>query len=161
MWVVFDFGSGSTYRGASGATTGWTSSNLRGVTGTAQPVNTVSANIFLTGVKLEIGSVATPFNRQSLAKIMADCQRYYAITAGHVLTTAASANCYGVSNCSFPVTMRAAPTVNLSAAGNDLNINASGVMTDNITNAGLRFFCASAAAGTLQSSRNILANAEL
>ena len=31
----------------------------------------------LTGVKLEIGSVATPFNRQSLAKSMADCQRYY------------------------------------------------------------------------------------
>ena len=28
----------------------------------------------LTGVKLEIGSVATPFNRQSLAKSIADCQ---------------------------------------------------------------------------------------
>ena len=36
----------------------------------------------MTGVKLEIGSVATPFNRQSLAKSMADCQRYYEITAG-------------------------------------------------------------------------------
>jgi hypothetical protein len=31
----------------------------------------------LTRVKLEIGSTATPFNRQSLAKSMADCQRYY------------------------------------------------------------------------------------
>ena len=31
----------------------------------------------MTGVKLEIGSVATPFNRQSPAKSMADCQRYY------------------------------------------------------------------------------------
>ena len=39
---------------------------------------------FLTGVKLEIGSVATPFNRQSLAKSMADCQRYYQIN-GDVL----------------------------------------------------------------------------
>ena len=31
----------------------------------------------VTGVKLEIGSVATPYNRQSLTKSMADCQRYY------------------------------------------------------------------------------------
>lgn len=31
----------------------------------------------ISNVKLEIGSVATPFNRQSLAKSMADCQRYY------------------------------------------------------------------------------------
>ena len=31
----------------------------------------------LTRVKLEIGSVATPFNRQSLAKSLNDCRRYY------------------------------------------------------------------------------------
>ena len=40
-------------------------------------VATNGATLALTGVKLEIGSVATPFNRQSLAKSMADCQRYY------------------------------------------------------------------------------------
>ncbi len=34
----------------------------------------------LMNVKLEIGAIATPFNRQSLAKTMADCQRYYAKT---------------------------------------------------------------------------------
>ena len=31
----------------------------------------------ITGVKLEIGAVATPYNRQSLVKSLADCQRYY------------------------------------------------------------------------------------
>ena len=40
-------------------------------------VATNGAAFTVTGVKLEIGSVATPFNRQSLAKSMADCQRYY------------------------------------------------------------------------------------
>ena len=33
----------------------------------------------VTRVKLESGSVATPYNRQSLAKSMADYQRYYQI----------------------------------------------------------------------------------
>ena len=47
------------------------------MTGSVNVVATNGATFYVTGVKLEIGSVATPFNRQSLAKSMADCQRYY------------------------------------------------------------------------------------
>ena len=50
---------------------------IMGATGTASIVATNGAGFYVTGVKLEIGSVATPYNRQSLAKSMADCQRYY------------------------------------------------------------------------------------
>ena len=42
-------------------------------------------------VKFEIGSVATPFNRQSLAKSMADCQRYWQQVRGHVRFYASNA----------------------------------------------------------------------
>ena len=49
-----------------------------GATGARQRCRAPTARrSIVTGVKLEIGSVATPFNRQSLAKSMADCQRYY------------------------------------------------------------------------------------
>ena len=72
--VAFELGGGSTYRGAAGA---WVAGNVVGVTGAVSVVSTLNATLYLTGVKLEIGSVATPFNRQSLAKSMADCQRYY------------------------------------------------------------------------------------
>ena len=51
--------------------------NYIGATGAVSVVATNGASFNVTGVKLEIGSVATPYNRQSLAKSMADCQRYY------------------------------------------------------------------------------------
>jgi hypothetical protein len=107
MWLAFDLGSGSTYRGLANA---WAAANYVGVTGTVSVVATNGAAFFVTGVKLEIGSVATPYNRQSLAKSMADCQRYYQ-------TGFSGMNIGGIASQSFgsiqmlPVAMRAAPTV--------------------------------------------------
>ena len=72
--VIFDLGSGAVYRGPAGV---WAPNGYCGATGTVSVVGTNGATFYVTGVKLEIGSVATPYNRQSLAKSMADCQRYY------------------------------------------------------------------------------------
>jgi hypothetical protein len=47
------------------------------VTGSISVVAVNGATFYVTGVKLEIGSVATPYNWQSLAKSLADCQRYF------------------------------------------------------------------------------------
>ena len=74
--VVSISGSGATLRGPANA---WAAANYLGATGAVSIVSTIGAFLNVTGVKLEIGSVATPFNRQSLAKSMADCQRYYQI----------------------------------------------------------------------------------
>ena len=76
--VHFDLGSGATFRGPAGA---WASANYVGATGSVSVVSTNGGAFFVTGVKLEIGSVATPFNHYSLAKSMADCQRYYQVGA--------------------------------------------------------------------------------
>ena len=57
---------------------------ISGATGAVSVVATNGATFYLTGVKLEIGSVATPFNRKSLAESMADCQRYYQVQSGSV-----------------------------------------------------------------------------
>ena len=74
LQVNFSFGVGSTFSAPANA---WANGNLIGPNGSVSVVGTTNATFYLTGVKLEIGSVATPFNRQSLAKSMADCQRYY------------------------------------------------------------------------------------
>jgi len=108
--VHFDLGSGSTFRGPANA---WASANYVGVTGSISVVATNAATFYLTGVKLEIGSVATPFNRQSLAKSLADCQRYYQqYAAAYLVTQGYNASPGPVYNTFvFPVVMRTGPTV--------------------------------------------------
>ena len=105
--VFFDLGSGATFRAPAGA---WANGNLRGATGAVSVVGTNAASFYFTGVKLETGSVATPFNRQSLAKSMADCQRYYINTYAFVGGYAAASGVLYAPQ-TLPTTMRANPTV--------------------------------------------------
>ena len=124
--INFDLGAGATYRGPANA---WAGVWYVGATGAVSLVATNAAQFYVTGVKLEIGSVATPFNRQSLAKSMADCQRYYSKTYSQLQVPALAAadstslgmftgpnaitsNYAGVV-WSYPITMRATPTVTL------------------------------------------------
>lgn len=124
--IHFDLGAGSTFRGPAGA---WASANYVGATGSVNTVATNGAVFNITGVKLEIGSVATPFNRQSLAKSLDDCRRYYQTVAGLLISgyNAASNAFYGAWPLSPP--MRAAPTLTLS----DITYgNASGLAQWNV-----------------------------
>ena len=117
LGVQFDLGSGATFRGPAGA---WASANYVGVTGSASVVSTNGAYLVVTGVKLEIGSVATPFNRQSLAKSMADCQRYFEVCNASIIVDGTASAFYQV-NVPFAVEKRAAPTITSltqSGAGN-------------------------------------------
>ena len=109
--LYFSLGAGTTYSGPAGA---WASASYFSATGAVSVVGTNGATFYVTGVKLEIGSVATPFNRQSLAKSMADCQRYYQqIGGGAVSVTlqgyAPAANSTLACTINYS-TMRANPT---------------------------------------------------
>jgi hypothetical protein len=111
VYVDFDLGCGATYRGPAGA---WATTSgtvyYAGVTGAQSIVNTNGANWYLTGVKLEVGSVATPYNRQSMAKSMIDCQRYYCNGQINIVSYG-SAGLTVSFTYSLKATMRATPTL--------------------------------------------------
>ena len=94
---------------------------------TANQVNffdSTSNNFYLTGVQLEVGDVATPFEHESFGQTLAKCQRYYTKSydyedspgtnteTGVVYFRGSSADSITnrTVNVSFPVDMRTNPT---------------------------------------------------
>jgi hypothetical protein len=71
--LFFSLGTGSTFSGTAGA---WSSSNLLSATGATSVVGTSGATFYITGVQLEAGSVATPFERRDYGRELIMCERY-------------------------------------------------------------------------------------
>ena len=109
--IMFDFGSGTTYQGTADV---WGGANYHTASSSVQLIGTSSATWYCTGVQLEVGSQATPFEHRSFGEELALCQRYYnktivhnnSITVGAVYASAAI-----FLTIEFPVTMRASPTL--------------------------------------------------
>jgi hypothetical protein len=152
--LIFDLGTGSTYRGPANA---WASASYGGVTGAVSMAATLNAKWAVTGVKLEIGSVATPYNRQSLAKSLADCQRYFlshpgAYLAGYNLAGAG----IGVPTL-FPATMRASPTITFGT----VTYNNSNTVAANSTSPVGFSISVNSAGGSCNATAPFTASAEL
>ena len=71
----FNLGTGSTYSAAAGA---WsTTSLIFAPTGATSVVGTSGATFYITGVQLEAGTTATPFEYRQYGTELQLCQRYY------------------------------------------------------------------------------------
>ena len=129
--LFFSLGTGSTFSGTSGA---WAAANYVSATGAVSVVGTSGATFYITGVQLEVGTKATPYEMQIYSDQLAQCQRYFAMTfsqgtapANNTATTGALRGTARVINATsqiepaanwrFPVTMRSSPTITLYSSG--------------------------------------------
>jgi hypothetical protein len=71
--VYFGLGVGPDRSGTAGA---WTGSSVFAPTGAVSVIGTLNATWYVTGVQLEVGSVATPFERRPFGTELSLCQRY-------------------------------------------------------------------------------------
>jgi hypothetical protein len=113
LQVNWSLAAGTNDAGTAGA---WVGATKRGVTGQVQVISTLNATWFITGVQLEVGSVATPFERRPFGTELALCQRYYykILASGTsysnfaISYNASTTDAFGITF--FPVTMRTRPT---------------------------------------------------
>ena len=114
---------GSTYTGGTLQTTWDTAAGNEQVgSGTTSIFDSTSRTFFLTGVQMELGEQATPFEHRSFADDLARCQRYYQrITADASYTAFAAGLCTTTTQmiCAlkYTTTMRASPTLTQSNTG--------------------------------------------
>jgi hypothetical protein len=112
LYLEWAWGANANILGPSGS---WSANRYEGVTGQVNLMATNGATWFITGVQLEVGSVATPFERRPYGTELALCQRYY-----YRINADVNFGIFGVGQCStttvpeilvtFPVPMRTSPS---------------------------------------------------
>jgi hypothetical protein len=118
---IFQFAFGGS-NGTTSTTNTWLSSNAYNLTGSTSLLSTNGATFYVTGVQLEEGTVATPFERREYGTELAMCQRYYeygmASGSGYAQVTSFF-DAGSTSNIDFKVSKRVVPTLtNMSLSGN-------------------------------------------
>ncbi len=115
----FNLALGTAYHGTAGS---WTTGVDLATSNQPNVLSSTDNNWYITGVQLEVGSVATDFEHRSFGQELALCQRYYyRWTAGATNRYLWQGQSYSTSSCfgvikEFPVTMRVTPTSTVSGS---------------------------------------------
>jgi hypothetical protein len=108
--LFFGMGDGASVSGTAGS---WGSTFFRNVTGNTSVVGTNGATFYITGVQLEEGTAASPFEYRLIGTELSLCQRYFEVEVISGSTAYAfnvdGANKY-LRTTSYSVTKRATPT---------------------------------------------------
>jgi len=159
--VWFGLGAGASVSGTAGA---WAAAGYFSATGAVSVVGTNGATWYITGVQLEVGSVATPFENVDYSEMLSRCQRYYwqtqsalggtflydSIGQGFIRTLTTSAAPVTIQ-VPYPVPMRSAPSVGTT---NGVNFTAQVANSTNQCNGGLSVWSSGNRAGWVDMNTN-------
>jgi hypothetical protein len=106
LQLILGLGVGTANSGTAGA---WTGSSVLSVTSSTSIVGTNGATFYITGVQLEVGSTATPFERRLYNQELANCYRYCKSIGDALAGVANSANNWYFT-MPFDIPMRASPS---------------------------------------------------
>jgi hypothetical protein len=124
VYLRFNLGSGSTFLGTSNS---WNAGNFTGATGSISIIGTSGATFYITGVQLEAGSSATPFERLPIGETLMLCQRYFLKLGGSVsadiYTSIYTVNGFASLALTYPVTMRANATGTIVGSWTSSNVS--------------------------------------
>ena len=121
--VNFSLGTGSTYSGTAGS---WSGNFYLSATGGTSVVGTSGATFYITGVQLEEGSVATPFEHRQYGQELALCQRYFQKQQLQNIPVSyynARQHFFGQT---YIVPMRSTPTITVESSQTNTSGNISG-----------------------------------
>lgn len=124
MALLFDLGSGSSFNTTAGA---WAAGDFRRVSGQANVIGTTGATFYITGVQLEAGSVATPFERRPYSTELQLAQRYFEILVFSAAIPSSASATNLLTPAAFAATKRASPTI--TQRQNNALFTQSGVVT--------------------------------
>ena len=120
--IAFCFAVGSTFQTTAGS---WQAGNFLGTSAQTNLLASAANEIRITGVQLEPGSTATPFERRSYGQELALCQRYYQKYLGVLLSGYNGIGGPIYTMTFLPVEMRVTPTFVFSNFTNSNCGNAS------------------------------------
>jgi hypothetical protein len=133
--VYWGIGVGADRSGTAGA---WASADYRSATGAVNVLGTSGATFYLTGVQLEVGSTATPFERRPYGTELLLCQRYCVAYRqenefGQISTLACASTTEAFGPIALPVQMRVSPSITYDSISNYRTTNVfanSNTLTD-------------------------------
>jgi hypothetical protein len=151
--VVFTLLAGTVFQTTTGS---WQTGNFIGTSNQVNVMDNTANNFFLTGVQLEAGPVATPFERRPIGAELVLCQRYFEKSSGNVAfgTMAGSTSAFRQIIYCFKVEKRATPSVTTT-----FNSGTTGVQ--NITTTSAEVFSNVGNAGDTALCTSVVASAEL
>ena len=115
-FILFNLHAGTNFSSGTLNTTWQSNDNTDRAAGIDSLLSSTDNELYITGVQLEVGSTATPFEHRSFGEEEALCQRYYFQTTSvyYLNTYGNSPASYSIGNYVLPVSMRANPTVTMS-----------------------------------------------